>query len=64
MWPLLGARLIALADDLNKPALMLSSVIQVIGAEKALFRALRSRGKPPKHGVIFQYPEIFNAPRW
>ncbi|MGC9107301.1 MAG: hypothetical protein ACP5IE_03810 [Infirmifilum sp.] len=62
--PLLGARSIALAGGLNKLALMPSSTIQVLGAEKALFRALRSRGKPPKHGVIFQYPEIFKAPRW
>ena len=62
--PLLGARLIALAGSLMKLALMPASTIQVLGAEKALFRALRGRGKPPKHGVIFQYPDIFRAPRW
>ena len=62
--PLLGARLISLAGGLNKLALMPASTIQVLGAEKALFRALRGRGKPPKHGVIFQFPEIFRAPRW
>jgi len=62
--PLLGARLIALAGGLQKLAILPASTIQVLGAEKALFRALRTGGKPPKHGVIFQYPAIFKAPRW
>ncbi len=61
---LLGARLINLAGGLMKLALLPASTIQVLGAEKALFRALRTGGKPPKHGVIFQFPEIFRAPRW
>ena len=62
--PLLGARLIALAGGLSKLATLPASTIQVLGAEKALFRALRTGGRPPKHGVIFQYPEIHRAPRW
>ena len=62
--PLLGARLIALAGGLQKLAVLPASTIQVLGAEKALFRALRTGGKPPKHGVIFQYPAIHRAPRW
>ena len=62
--PLLGARLIMLAGGLMRLALLPASTIQVLGAEKALFRALRTGGKPPKHGVIFQYPEIFRSPRW
>ena len=62
--PLLGARLIALAGGLKKLAMLPASTIQVLGAEKALFRALRTGGKPPKHGVIFQYPDIFRSPRW
>ncbi|MEM1663069.1 MAG: C/D box methylation guide ribonucleoprotein complex aNOP56 subunit [Pyrobaculum sp.] len=62
--PLLGARLIKLAGGLNRMAFLPASTIQVLGAEKALFRALRTGGKPPKHGVIFQYPEIFRSPRW
>ena len=62
--PLLGARLIALAGGLNKLAMLPASTIQVLGAEKALFRALRTGGRPPKHGVIFQYPSIFRAPKW
>ncbi len=62
--PLLGARLISLAGGLDKLARLPASTIQVLGAEKALFRALRTGGKPPKHGIIFQYPDIHRSPRW
>lgn len=62
--PLLGARLISLAGGLEKLARMPASTIQVLGAEKALFRALRTGGKPPKHGIIFQYPDIHKSPKW
>jgi len=61
---LLGARLLSLAGSLGGLAKMPASTIQVLGAEKALFRALRTGGRPPKHGIIFQYPEIHSAPRW
>jgi len=62
--PLLGARLLSLAGGLESLAKLPASTIQVLGAEKALFRALRTGGKPPKHGVIFQYPAIHRSPRW
>ncbi len=62
--PLLGARLISLAGGLEELAFLPASTIQVLGAEKALFRALRTGGKPPKHGVIFQFPAIHRSPRW
>lgn len=62
--PLLGARLISLAGGLEELARLPASTIQVLGAEKALFRALRTGGRPPKHGVIFQFPEIHRSPRW
>jgi nucleolar protein 56 len=60
----LGARLLSLAGGLEKMAKLPASTIQVLGAEKALFRALRTGGKPPKHGVIFQHPAIHRSPRW
>jgi nucleolar protein 56 len=60
----LGARLLSLAGGLDKIARLPASTVQVLGAEKALFRALRTGGKPPKHGVIFQHPAIHRAPRW
>jgi rRNA biogenesis protein Nop56/Nop58 len=62
--PKLGARLLSLAGGLEKLAKLPASTIQVLGAEKALFRALRTGGKPPKHGVIFQHPAIHKSPRW
>ena len=61
---LLGARLISLAGSLEELAKMPASTIQVLGAEKALFRALRTGGRPPKHGIIFQYPDVHKSPRW
>ncbi len=60
----IGARLISQAGGLEKLAKMPSSTIQVLGAEKALFRSLKEKGaKPPKHGIIFQYPEIRGSPK-
>ena len=61
---LLGARLIALAGSLENLAKMPASTIQVLGAEKALFRALRTGSKPPKHGVIFQHTYLREARKW
>jgi len=61
---LLGARLIALAGGLINLAKMPASTLQVLGAEKALFRALRTGTRPPKHGIIFQHSLIHEAKRW
>ncbi|MFN3909916.1 MAG: NOP5/NOP56 family protein [Candidatus Anstonellaceae archaeon] len=55
---LLTARLIQKAGGLKKLALFPSSTIQVLGAEKALFKHLKSGSPPPKHGVIFQHALI------
>lgn len=61
---LLAARLLALAGGLMNLAKMPASTIQVLGAEKALFRALKTGTRPPKHGVIFQDTLIHEAKRW
>lgn len=58
-----GARVIAKAD-LNKLAILPASTIQVLGAEKALFRSLRTGANPPKHGLLFQHSLIHSAPKW
>ena len=60
----IGARLISLAGGLEDLSKLPASTIQVLGAEKALFRALRTKAKPPKHGVIYQYPDIRGSPKW
>jgi len=61
--PLLGARLLREAKSMKKLAFMPSSTIQVIGAEKALFRHMRKGTKPPKHGIIFQHPLLRKVKR-
>ncbi len=61
--PTLAAKLIAQAGGLEALSKMPSSTIQVLGAEKALFRALRTKSKPPKHGLIFQHPLIRQSPK-
>ena len=60
----IGAKLIRKAGGLSELAKMPASTIQILGAEKALFRALHGKGTPPKHGMIFQDPRIFKAPWW
>jgi len=62
--PMIGARLISLAGSLKELARKPSSTIQVFGAEKALFRSLKTGADPPKHGIIYRVPEINTAPFW
>jgi len=61
--PILAAKLIEKAGSVRKLAMMPSSTIQLLGAEKALFRSKKSRAKPPKHGLIFQHPYVHPKPR-
>ena len=59
-----GARILGRAGSLKKMASMPASTIQVLGAEKALFRALKTGSQPPKHGLLFQHAMVHAAPRW
>lgn len=61
---LIGAKLIAKAGGLKKLAYMPASRIQLLGAEKALYRFLRTGEKRPKHGLIFQWNQIRGAKAW
>ncbi|NVM34703.1 MAG: C/D box methylation guide ribonucleoprotein complex aNOP56 subunit [Candidatus Lokiarchaeota archaeon] len=58
---LIGAKLIAKAGGLQKLAYMPASRIQLLGAEKALYRFLKTGEKRPKHGLIFQWNQIRSA---
>lgn len=60
----LSARLISIAGSLDHLAKMPASTLQVLGAEKALFRSLKTGARPPKHGVIFQHTAVHQSPRW
>ncbi len=59
-----GARLISKAGSLKKLSSLSASTIQILGAEKALFRTLKTGSNPPKHGILFQHPVIHSAPKW
>merc|ERR1712037_593966 len=48
-----GARLISHAGSLTNLAKYPASTVQILGAEKALFRALKTKGNTPKYGLIF-----------
>lgn len=59
---LTGAKLIALAGSLKGLAEMPASKIQVLGAERAMFRHLKDkRSRPPKYGVLHEHPLISAA---
>merc|ERR1712173_275187 len=56
-----GARLISHAGSLTNLAKCPASTVQILGAEKALFRALKTRGNTPKYGLIFHSSFIGRA---
>ena len=59
-----AAKLIAHTNGLENLAKLPSSTIQIIGAEKAIFRHLKTGENPPKHGLIFQHPSIRGSNWW
>ncbi len=61
---LIGAKLIAKAGSLKKLAFMPASRVQLLGAEKALYRFLKTGEKRPKHGLIFQWNQIRGSKPW
>jgi nucleolar protein 56 len=62
--PIVGAKLLSQAKSLENLAKMPASRVQVLGAKKAMFKHMKHRANPPKHGVIFQHPSIKTAPWW
>ncbi|CDO74122.1 hypothetical protein BN946_scf185043.g172 [Trametes cinnabarina] len=59
---LVGARLISHAGSLLSLAKHPASTIQILGAEKALFRALKTKHDTPKYGLIYHASLIGQAP--
>ena len=53
-----AAKLISHCGSLSNLAKKAGSTIQVLGAEKALFRAIKTRGKTPKYGLLFNAPLV------
>ncbi|MBI4017546.1 MAG: hypothetical protein HY366_01220, partial [Candidatus Aenigmarchaeota archaeon] len=68
--PVLAARLIKHAGSLERLAKLPASTIQILGAEKALFRFMKARkggrgagdARPPKYGLLFVHEYVQNAP--
>ncbi|PFH46063.1 hypothetical protein AMATHDRAFT_70690 [Amanita thiersii Skay4041] len=59
---LVGARLISHAGSLLSLAKHPASTVQILGAEKALFRALKTKHDTPKYGLIYHASLIGQAP--
>lgn len=59
----IGAKLLELGKSLKHLAMLPASTIQLLGAEKALFRHLKTGSRSPKYGVIFQHQLIQQAPK-
>lgn len=57
----IGARLISHAGSLTNLSKYPASTVQILGAEKALFRALKTKGNTPKYGLIYHSPFIGRA---
>ncbi len=58
---IVGARLISHAGSLTNLSKFPASTVQILGAEKALFRALKTKGKTPKYGLIYHSTFIGKA---
>lgn len=59
----IAAELLARAGSMERLANMPASTVQLLGAEKALFKHIKFGSKPPKYGVIFKLPDVTNAQR-
>ncbi|MBW3010791.1 NOP58 family protein [Candidatus Woesearchaeota archaeon] len=59
--PLIGAKLIEAAGSLQKLVNFPAGTIQLLGAEKALFRHLKTGARSPKYGLLFDHPFILGA---
>jgi nucleolar protein 56 len=58
---LIGAKLLHQAGSLKHLSEMPASTVQMLGAEKALFRHMQTGAKPPKYGILFQHQLVQKA---
>ncbi|MGI0100629.1 MAG: hypothetical protein ACREBH_02845 [Candidatus Micrarchaeaceae archaeon] len=57
------AELLSKAGSLERLAAMPASTVQLLGAEKALFKHIKFGSSPPKYGVLFKLADISNGPK-
>ncbi|MBW2964287.1 NOP58 family protein [Candidatus Woesearchaeota archaeon] len=58
---MIGAKLLSIAGSLERLALFPASTMQLLGAEKALFRHIKTGARPPKFGVVINHPLVAKA---
>ncbi|MGC8479141.1 MAG: hypothetical protein ACP5M9_00520 [Candidatus Micrarchaeia archaeon] len=56
----IAAEMLSAAGSLEHLAILPASTIQLLGAEKALFKHVKFGSKPPKYGYLFKLPELAN----
>ncbi|MBT5022153.1 hypothetical protein HOK51_06440 [Candidatus Woesearchaeota archaeon] len=59
--PMIGGKLVSLAGGLEKLSLFPASTIQLLGAEKALFRHIKTGARCPKYGILINHPFVTGA---
>ena len=59
--PLIGAKLLSHKGTLREMAFLPASTIQMLGAEKALFRHIKTNARSPKYGYILQHQAVQKA---
>ncbi len=59
----IAAEMLSKAGSMERLASMPASTIQLLGAEKALFKHIKFGSKPPKYGVLFKLQAVGAAPR-
>ena len=59
----IAAELLAKAGSMDRLATMPASTVQLLGAEKSLFKHIKFGSKPPKYGVLFKMPVVNSAAR-
>jgi len=57
----IASKLLSIAGSMKKIVMLPASTIQLLGAEKALFRHMTTGAKPPKYGVIINHPLVTKA---
>ncbi len=59
----IASELLSRAGSLERLATMPASTVQLLGAEKALFKHIKYGSKPPKYGVLFKLADVTSAPK-
>ncbi len=59
----IAAELLSKAGSMERLAVLPASTVQLLGAERSLFKHLKFGSKPPKYGILFKLPEVSGAQR-